>query len=368
MEEQKSVGIDRILVFAILMLLGIGITMIYSASSIYAAKKYANQYYFLQNQLVCILGGLALMFITAKLNFNIYRKLAYPMLILVIISLGLIFVPGIGMRANGAQRWIRIGMLRLQPAEFAKIAIIFYLAHSLTKKSENIKSFSIGFLPHIIITGIVLAMVVIQPDLGSVVIIGAILFTLLFTAGVNKLYLFASLLAASPVIYYLIINFDYGVKRILTFLNPWQDPTGAGFQIIQSFLALGSGGLFGLGLGDGKQKLFYLPAPHTDFILSVIGEELGFIGVSFILFLFFIVVYRGFKISLEAENMFGCLLALGLTLLIGMQAVINAGVVMGLLPTKGLVLPFISYGRSAVIVSLFAMGVLLNISSRKKSW
>jgi cell division protein FtsW len=191
---------------------------------------------------------------------------------------------------------------------------------------------------------------------------------MLFTAGIRIRYLVALVLLFLPVAYQLIMTVDYRRKRLFAYLNPLADPTGAGFQIRQSILAFGSGGIFGMGLGGGKQKLFYLPEPHTDFILPVLGEELGFIGVCVTLLAFLVIIFRGFKISLESENMFGSLLALGLTLIIGMQAAINAGVVMGLLPTKGLVLPFISYGRTAIIMNLFAVGVLLNISSKKKSW
>jgi cell division protein FtsW len=365
-EEAKTM--DIMLVISVLILLVIGITMVYSASSVFAAKKYGNQYFFLKKQVSGIAAGLLIMFITAHINFNIYKKYTYLIFALAFAALACVFIPGLGISANGASRWVRIAGISFQPAEFAKLAVVFYLAYSLSKKSDNIKNFSTGFLPHVIMTGVLLVLILIQPDLGSVVIISAILFIMLFTAGVKIRYLFASVLLILPVAYSLVMNVAYRRKRLLAYLNPLADPTGAGFQVRQSFLALGSGGLLGMGLGDGKQKLFYLPEPHTDFILSVLGEELGFVGICFVLFIFLAIVYRGFKISLEAENLFGTLLALGITLIIGMQAGINAGVVMGLLPTKGLVLPFISYGRTAVIVNLFAVGVLLNISSKKKSW
>lgn len=359
---------DKTLLVSVLFLLVVGITMVYSASSVFALKKYNNQYFFLQKQVVGIFVGVIIMYIVSHINFNLYSKLTYFIYAATLIALTLVFVPGLGITAKGASRWVRVASFSFQPAELAKLSIVFYLAHSLSKKHENIKNFSTGFLPHVIMTGIVLALIIIQPDLGSVVIIATILFIMLFTAGVRIRYLLASILMLLPVGYSLIMNVDYRRRRIMAYLNPLDDPTGAGFQLQQSFLALGSGGFFGMGLGDGKQKLFYLPEPHTDFILSVAGEELGFIGLSLILSAFLAIVYRGFKISLEAENFYGSLLALGITLVIGIQAGINAGVVMGLLPTKGLVLPFISYGRTAILVNLFAVGVLLNISMKKKSF
>ncbi|MFC1856197.1 putative lipid II flippase FtsW [Thermodesulfobacteriota bacterium] len=367
-EQEEVKGMDITLIISVLILLGIGVTMVYSASSVFAAKKYDNQYFFLKKQVSGIILGLFIMFAVAQVNFNRYRKLTYVILGAAIVLLTMVFIPGIGFKANGASRWIKIAGMTFQPAEFAKLAIVFYLAYSLQKKSDNIKNFSIGFLPHVIVTGIILALILIQPDLGSVVIISAILFAMLFIAGVRVRYLVVSVLMLLPVAYGLIMNVAYRRKRMMTFFDPLSDPTGAGFQITQSFLALGSGGLFGMGLGDGKQKLFYLPEPHTDFILSVLGEELGFVGLVITLLIFFVIIYRGFKISLESESLYGSLLALGITLIIGMQAVINAGVVMGMLPTKGLVLPFISYGRTAIIINLFSVGVLLNISSKKKSW
>jgi cell division protein FtsW len=367
-KTEEAKGMDIILVTSVLILLGIGVTMVYSASSVFAAKKYGSEYFFLKKQISGIAIGLTVMFLTANINYEHYKKLTYLIYGLALTTLICVFVPGLGFKANGATRWLRVAGFSFQPAEFAKLAIVFYLAYSLDKKSDNLKNFSVGFLPHIIMTGIILAIILIQPDLGSVVIISTILFIMLFTAGVRTRYLFVSILLLLPVAYNLIMNVSYRRRRLLAYLNPLSDPTGAGFQLRQSFLALGSGGFFGMGLGGGKQKLFYLPEPHTDFILSVLGEELGFIGVSIVLILFSVIVYRGFKISLEAENLYGSLLALGLILIIGIQAGINAGVVMGLLPTKGLVLPFISYGRTAVIINLFAVGVLLNISSRKKSW
>ncbi|RLA93717.1 MAG: putative lipid II flippase FtsW [Deltaproteobacteria bacterium] len=264
-------------------------------------------------------------------------------------------------------RWIRFGPISVQPSECAKLGLIIYLSFFLSRKLKNVKNFSTGFLPPFIVTGILSLLVLLQPDYGTSFLLIAILFISLFVAGARILHLLLSLLLLVPLGLFLILNCPYRLKRLLAFFDPWSDPTDSGFQIIQSYLAFGSGGLFGLGLGNGRQKLFYLPEAHTDFILSVVGEELGFVGVIIIITLFFIVIFCGIKISFRARDLFGSFLALGLVSLVGLEALINMGAVMGLLPTKGTTLPFISYGGSSLIVSLTAIGILLNISSQSRA-
>ncbi|UCD86096.1 MAG: putative lipid II flippase FtsW [Deltaproteobacteria bacterium] len=353
---------DSVLLWCVLILVVFGIVMVFSSSSIYASEKLGDDYHFLKKQLVIALLGITLMVAAALANYQLWSKLVLPILIGSFLSLILVLVPGVGNEVSGSSRWLKFAGFSLQPAEFAKLALIIYLAYSLSKKQQNIR-----FLPKAVVSGVFISLIIAQPDFGTAMILAAIVLALLFAAGLKLRHLLSGVLLSLPAIYLLIIRADYRKKRILAFLNPWKDPTNSGFQIIQSFLAFGSGGLWGMGLGRGRQKLFYLPDAHTDFIFSVIGEELGFLGVVVVLTLFLIVVLRGIKISLNAPDLFGSYLALGITLMIGLQAVVNIGVSIGLLPTKGLTLPFISYGGSSLLVSLIGAGILLNISSRRAS-
>jgi cell division protein FtsW len=238
------------------------------------------------------------------------------------------------------------------------------MAYSMSKKGKDMETFTKGLLPHLFIAGLFIALILRQPDLGTAVIIGGWILIALFVGGVRIYQLFCMMLLAAPALIWLIWQADYRVKRWLAFLNPWDDPRGIGFQIIHSFLAFGSGGLFGAGLGNSKQKLFYLPEPHTDFALSIIGEELGLVGVASVIVLFGILITGGIRAALKARDLYSTYLAVGLTAFIGLQVLINMGVVMGLLPTKGLTLPLISYGGSSLLITLASIGVLLNISSR----
>jgi cell division protein FtsW len=238
------------------------------------------------------------------------------------------------------------------------------MAYSMAKKGSGMESFSNGLLPHLLTAGIFMILIVLQPDLGTAVIIGCWVMVVLFVGGVKLWQLFSLLSLAGVVVWRLIVQAEYRMHRVLAFLDPWDDPQGIGFQIIHSFMAFGSGGLFGTGIGNSKQKLFYLPEPHTDFALSIAGEELGFLGVAVIVILFGLLIMRGIKIALDARDLYSSYLALGLICLIGLQAAVNMGVVMGLLPTKGLALPFISYGGSSLVFNLMSIGILLNISSK----
>jgi len=244
------------------------------------------------------------------------------------------------------------------------LGLVIFLAYFLAKKDERIRSFSFGFLPTVLFSGLVIVLVAREPDLGAALFLSAMVFLLLFVSGARVIYLAGSLLLTIPVIYVLLMNVGYRYKRLMSFIRPWDDPTGSSFQIIQSFLSFGSGGFFGLGLGEGRQKLFFLPAPHTDFIFSVIGEELGLVGAMVVVLLFFIFAVRGIQIALSLDDRFGTYLALGITLMISLQAVINMAVVLGLLPTKGLTLPFISYGGTSLVMNLVGVGIILHLSTR----
>lgn len=362
---KEHAGYDYVLLIPTLLLLGFGLVAIYSASSFLAEHKMGDPYYYLKRQGMFCLFGLCLMIFAKNIPSWAYRKLAYPLLFVSISLLVLLLVPGFGIKVGGACRWLRLAGYSFQPSEFAKLTLAVYVAYSLAKKGPNMAFFSRGILPHLIVAGVVIALILLQPDLGTSIIIGCWLLLLLFVGGVKLFHLMGLVLLSLPVVLWLVWRADYRLKRWWAFLNPWDDPQGLGFQIIHSFLAFGSGGIFGVGLGNSKQKLFYLPEPHTDFILSVVAEELGLVGLAILVTLFGVLIMRGIKIALDAPDMYSSYLALGISSLLGLQVLINMGVVMGLLPTKGLTLPLISYGGSSLVISLLGIGILLNISSRR---
>ena len=263
-------------------------------------------------------------------------------------------------------RWLRIGGFTFQPSEFARFAFIIYLAYSMDKKKENIKDFSVGFLPHLLVLGIFAALILMQPDFGSVVIFGAITWLMLFVGGVRISHLLLSLVFIMPAAYIFMISAEYRIKRIISFLDPWQYSADEGYQIIHSLMAFGTGGIWGTGIGKGYQKLFYLPEPHTDFIFSVIGEELGLIGVLFIIALYALIFWRGIIIARNAKDTFCAFIAAGLITAIILQVCVNMGVTLGLLPTKGLTLPFLSYGGTSLLINMASIGILMNIGATPK--
>jgi len=357
-------GYDYMILIPVVLLIGLGLVVVYSASSHLAEHRLGDSYYYLKRQALFGVLGLALMILAKNIPCILYSKLVYPLLIISFCLLILLFIPGFGHEAGGAFRWLRVGGFSFQPSELVKFSLAIYMAYSMSKKGSDMELFSNGLLPHLLMAGLYMLLIVLQPDLGTAVIIGCWVIIVLFVGGVKFWQLFSVLALTSLVVWQLIMQAEYRLHRWLSFLNPWDDPQGIGFQIIHSFLAFGSGGILGAGLGNSKQKLFYLPEPHTDFALSIVGEELGFLGVVFIVVLFGLLIIRGMKVALEARDLYSSYLALGLICLIGLQAAINMGVVMGLLPTKGLTLPFISYGGSALIFNLLSIGILLNISSR----
>jgi len=357
--------VDRILIIITLLLVAVGVVMVYSTSYIVATKRFGDQYYFVKKHLTYALAGVAFFIISTRVPYTFYRKMTYPILALAAIFLICIYIPRIGFTAGGAHRWVRLGPLAFQPSEPAKLSVIFFLAYSLSAKEDKIKSFSVGFLPNILLPGIVILLILMEPDLGTAVSLALIVILMNVTAGVRLRYIAGLGLAALPFIYIVIHKFAYMMNRLRVFVDPWKDPEGKGFQMVQSFLAFGSGGIRGVGLGEGKQKLFYLPEAHTDFILSVIGEELGLIGVGAVILFYVIFLYCGVKIALKAKDLHGTYLALGLTFMVVLQAAVNMAVVMGLLPPKGLPLPFISYGGTSLMVNMIAVGIILNIFIRE---
>jgi cell division protein FtsW len=297
-----------------------------------------------------------------RVDLKILRRASWPVLGVCALLLIAVLIPGVGKKVGGAARWIKISGFTFQPAEFVKIGLVLFMAHSLALKQDKVKSFRFGLLPYLLILAVLLGLLLAQPDLGGALTLGVVAIAMLLVAGTRLSYLAGIGLIALPFLYFMVMNVDYRRRRIMAFLNPWEDPSNTGFQIIQSWIAFGSGGAFGQGLGESKQKLFYLPEAHTDFIFSVIGEELGYVGVIVIAAMFMLLVLRGLRTSLNAPDEFSCFLAFGLTLLIGMQAFVNMAVVMGMVPTKGLALPFLSYGGTSLITTLAAIGLLLNVS------
>ena len=366
-ENDHKRSYDLGLLFITFALMGIGLVMLYSSSSIIAQQRFGDSMYFVKKQILFAMVGIAVLILSKNLPYVVYRRLVYVILAISLLSLIIVLLPQIGHRVGGARRWLRFGPLSLQPAEFAKLALIIYISYSLAKKDDRVQEFSVGYVPHLLVTAVFVGLVIMQPDLGTAVTFSILVFLLLFIAGVRLRYLLATGLALAPLLALAIAQTSYRWERLLAFLNPWRDPSDTSFQLLHSLLALGSGGPFGVGLGSGQQKLFYLPEPHTDFILAVIGEETGIVGVSIVLLLYALLVYKGVKIALKAPDRYGTYLAFGLTLVIGLQALINSAVVMGLLPTKGLPLPFISYGGSSLLTNLAAMGILMNISSYARS-
>lgn len=353
--------IDVVLLAATLALCALGLVMVYSASAVPALSRTGDSAFFLKRQAVAFALGVAACVGMLKLGYRRLAWLAYPALLVAISGLIAVLIPGIGTTAGGARRWIRLPAFSLQPAELAKLALVIYLAYSLAKKREKVKVFSIGFLPHCVVTAVLIVLALAEPDFGTAVSMGLILFALLFAAGTRLSYLVGSMLVALPVGYHLVAHSPYRMKRITAFLDPWAHRHDVGYQIAESLMSIGSGRVTGLGLGDGRQKLFFLPEAHTDFIFAIIGEELGLLGVMLVVALYGVVVWRGFRAAFNASEAFGGYLALGLTTLLGAQAAVNMAVAMGMLPTKGLTLPFVSYGGSSLVVCLAATGLLLSI-------
>lgn len=362
-DERKALSYDPLLLFAVLFLVGFGLVMVFSASAITAQDKLGDSFYFLKRQAVAAGLGLLGMAVAMKLGYRRMARLAYPLLVLSIILLVLVLIPGLGTKVGGAKRWLRLPGISLQPAEVVKLAWVIYLSYSLAKKREKVQSFSVGFLPHLGVAGLLVLLCMLEPDFGSSVALLFLMFVMLFAAGAKLSYLVGSVLLAIPFAWTAIASSAYRMTRITAFLDPWANRKGSGYQVAESLMSIGSGGVTGLGLGDGRQKLFYLPEAHTDFIVSIIGEELGLLGIAALIALYGVIIWRGIRASLHATEAFGTYLGLGITALVAFQAITNMAVAMGLVPTKGLTLPFISYGGSSLIVLMGAAGLLLSISA-----
>ena len=353
---------DQVLLCVTVMLTVVGLVMVFSASAVLAGNRYHDSWYYLKRQGVWLVMGLSLLHVLSRVDYVWWKRLSIPLLGGMATLLVMVLIPSLGMTANGARRWLGAGPISIQPAEMLKLGVVIYLAAYLTRKEGRIQDFQSGLLPALLVVGLLSGLVLMEPDLGTVVVLGVVTGSLLFVGGARLSHLSILVLCAVPIGLALVLSTDYRRQRLMAFLQPWNDASDTGFQITQSFLAFGSGGLFGVGLGEGKQKLFFLPEAHTDFVLALIGEELGFFGTGVIILLFVLFMIRGFQISTRARVPFGRYLGIGITTLIGVQALTNACVVTGLVPTKGLTLPFVSYGGSSLVVSLAGVGMLLSIS------
>jgi len=361
-DAPKVVGpADALLTGAVVALISFGVVMVYSASAVYAGQEYEDGQHFLIRQGIFAVVGLVVIVAAARFDYHRYRALTYPILGIALLLL-LVVALGFGRSAGGADRWIQIGPINIQPSEIAKLALILWLAYSLSKKRLQIRSFTVGFLPHALMAGLLMLLCLKQPDFGSAVMIGLLTFVLLFSAGAKSGYLIGSVMLAAPVAYALVANSEYRMRRIQAFLDPFAHRYDVGYQISESLMSFGSGGATGVGIGDSRQKLFFLPEAHTDFISAIIGEELGFVGVCVLIAVFVLVVWRGLVAAFRSADDYGTYLAVGVTMFLGAQAFTNLAVAMGMLPTKGLVLPFISYGGSSLLVNCAAVGILLNVS------
>ncbi|MBI1952601.1 MAG: putative lipid II flippase FtsW [Candidatus Omnitrophica bacterium] len=342
-------------------LLAVGVVMVYSTSAIYCSQEHGDPAYFLKRHLAYLAVGIVLFLWVLSLDPDRIRRWVKPLLVLTLVSLVVVLLPGLGRRVSGASRWFRVGSFSFQPSEMAQVAVILYLADVLTRKGHTITSFFRGVVPPLLVLGLTLGLILVEPDLGTAVALAVVALVLFFIAGVKPKVLLGLFLAALPAVAGLILMKPYRVRRILSYLNPWADPEGSGFQLIQSLVALGSGGWIGLGLGESRQKLFYLPAAHTDFIFAVMGEELGFLGASVILAALGLLIFYGVRIAMTATDSFGTFAGIGFMTLIALESLVHVAVNLGVIPTKGLPLPFISYGGTALVANLVSMALLLNL-------
>jgi cell division protein FtsW len=357
---------DKVLFIATFLLVCASIVMVYSASALVALERYQQPYLFLTKQLLWGVLGFAVLAVAMRVDYRTYKHevVIWGLLGLVgLLLVGVLFSAPI----NGTRRWFNVGGLGIQPSELAKIAVVFFTALVLERRMHRIDELSYSLPPIAIVVGATVGLILLQPDFGTAVAVLLIVGMMIFAAGLHYKYFVGSILVALPVLYLVLVSAPYRRRRLLAFWDPWADPLGDGFQIIQSLIAVGTGGITGRGLMAGVQKLFYLPEPHTDFIYAVIAEELGLIGATGILICFCVIAWRGLRISMRAEDTFGSFVALGITTMIAVQAFVNMSVVLGLMPTKGIPLPLVSNGGSSLLTNLLAMGVLLNISQHESA-
>lgn len=353
---------DHVIIVVIFLLLAIGVLMVYSASAAFAFHKYQDSFYFAKRQFLFAALGIFFMFWIAGSNPSDWKKWARPVFFLCIGLLILVLIPGVGILRNGARSWLGVGAFSIQPSEFMKLSLVLFLADLFTHPRFQLTNLWKGFLPSLAILGFTFGLIMLQPDLGSGAVLLGTGIVLIYVAGIRWKHLLSLLCIGLIGFIGLILAAPYRIARISAFLNPWQDPLGAGYQLIQSLYAIGPGGLMGLGLGMSNQKHLYLPEPHTDFIFSILAEELGFLGAGTTVLLFAILIWRGYRIALRLSDPFYSLIAAGITTIFMIQSVVNIGVVSGTFPVTGITLPFLSYGGSSLTLTLVGVGILLNLS------
>ncbi len=353
---------DMTLLVCVLILLSVGVVMVYSASSVEALALYGSASYFLKRQLLWAVLGLVVMYVLSRVPYENWARWAVPIFLFTVVCLLLVLVPHVGVTVNGARRWIGAGPLLFQPSELAKLSVVVLFALTLTRRNVPISDFRRGFLPHLAAVAVLFALIIKEPDLGTALSLGGTAIVMLIVAGADFLHIIGLALMGVPAVAALIVTEPYRMQRILAFIDPFKDPLGSGYQTIQALLALGSGGLLGTGLGHSALKYFYLPEAHTDVIFAILAEELGFVGGVAVIALFFVFAWRGYRVALASADPFASVMAVGLTTMILLQAVLNIGVVTDSLPVTGVPLPFISYGGSSLLFTLAAVGILLNIS------
>src|SRR3954469_5083009 len=352
---------DKVLFLSTLLLVCVSVVMVYSASAVLATQRFNQPYYFLIRQGMWAALGLGAMTLAMRFDYRHYREPSFIWMALGVVTLALVIVL-FGRPINGSSRWFGVGGIGVQPSELAKLSAIFFIAAILERRMDRIDEFQYALVPIGLVVALLVGLILAEPDMGTAMSLILIAAAMVFAAGLNYRYIVGTLLLGFPVAYLVLMSAAYRRKRLLAFWDPWSDPLDGGFQIIQSLIAVGAGGVTGRGFMAGGQKLFYLPEPHTDFIFAVIGEELGLLGTTVILLCFVVIAWRGFQIAMEAPDRFGSFVAIGVTTMIAVQAFFNISVVLGLVPTKGIPLPFVSAGGSSLLISLLGMGILLNVS------
>ena len=360
--RRKRHAPDYLLIAAIVSLACVGVLMVFSASTSISHSRFGHDYYYIRRQIVFAILGTIVMYAASKVNYWKLQQLAKFGLVVSVILLLCIFVPQFAISSHGATRWIRLGPVPLQPSEVAKVTLALWVADALARKGDRIKSFTRGALPILIVTSALCGLVLLQPDLGTAAAIAAIAGAMLLTAGMPWHQIGALVALAGGALFVAIMVAPYRLERVISFMDPWKDPTDSGYQIIQSLYAIGPGGIFGRGIGKSIQKQFFLPEPHNDFIFSVLAEELGFLGGTAIILLFIVLAVRGMRIALRAPDRFSSLLATGIISMIISQAIVNLAVVTGSMPVTGIPLPLVSSGGTSLIIVMGALGVLINIS------
>jgi len=352
---------DKVLFLATLLLVGCSVVMVYSASAVLAMNRFNQPYFFLIKQGMWAALGLAAMSIAMRFDYRNYRAPSFIWLALGVVLVALVAVL-FATPINGSRRWFGVGGFGAQPSELAKLSVIIFIAALLERRMDRVDDVPYALVPIGIVVGALVGLILLEPDLGTALTVLAIATSMVFAAGISYRYVVGAILCGLPIVYFILMGAAYRRRRLMAFWNPWSDPLGDGFQVIQSMIAVGSGGLLGRGFMAGVQKLFYLPEPHTDFIYAVIGEEFGLAGTTIVMACFVVIAWRGFRIATQAPDRFGAFLAVGLTTMIAVQALFNISVVLGLVPTKGIPLPFVSAGGSSLLISLLGMGILLNVS------